>query len=420
MLKSQISNLKIIILSIVLFSSCQEMVEPISTTQNQSKDVVLEDIQKVGSIINKLITKDPKSLQEVFSAVESKYYLDEMVFVTDLLEESDLYNYEPFLKGNSSLYSFRKSFESVKNTIEFSKVNENVTLYIPYSKNHDFNNASSITIVTAQEDTNEAFGLRYEKEGTSTVLVNDKYAQENLTIIVGINQMRKDAITYKSEQKERYTTQEHNNKSFPERVNKVQSVTQVSNSKAIMRVNLDAIISFTGNGGGNDMRIARISAYLTPVDGQITSFDGDVKSESMQRGDVGKVISVTSIWDSNWANDDLEQIYAVYEEDTENTKTFNGSLTSTLEVKVGAITTTRTSTVGYSVTIKSKDPIITQTKMKKSDYMVFNMPTSQSQLSINNQACIEDRTSLPLVLITSWPAYDCGTDWSYTLPNRQF
>jgi hypothetical protein len=394
--------------------------ERTSTTQNKSKDVVLEDIQKVGNAINELIKKDPKSFEEVFSAVKSRYYLDEMVFVSDLLKESDLYNYEPFVNQNASLYSFRKSFESLKNTIEVDKVNENITLYIPYSENHDFSNFSSITVVTAQEDTNEASGIRYGKEGFTKVSVNDKYAQENLTIIVGINQMREDASTYKDEEELEKSVKKHDDKSFPERVNRVEAVTHVSNSKAIMRVNLDAIISFTGNGGGNDMRMARISVYLTPVNGHTTSFDGDKQSKSMQRGDVGKVITVSSIWDSNWANDDFEQIYAVYEEDTENSQTFSGSLTSTLTATVGAISSTRTGTVGYSVTIKSKDPIVTQTKMKKADYMLFNAPTSLNQLNNGNKACILDRTFLPLVVTTYWPAYGCGADWSYTLPHEQF
>lgn len=82
------------------------------------------------------------------------------------------------------MYSFRKSFELVKNKIEVDKVNENITLYIPYSENHDFSNFSSITIVTAQEDTDQASGIRYEKKGVTKVSVNDNYAQENLTIIV--------------------------------------------------------------------------------------------------------------------------------------------------------------------------------------------------------------------------------------------
>ncbi len=318
------------------------------------------------------------------------------------------------------LYSFRKSFASLKNTVEFSKVNENITLYIPYSENHNFSNVSSITLVTAQEDTDEASGLRYGKEGTTKVNVNDKYAQENLTIIVGINQKREEASTYKEAQEGEQTAQKYTNKSYPERVNRVEAVTQVSNSKAIMRENLDALISFTGNGGGNEMRMARISAYLTPVNGHITSFDGDKQSKSMQRGDVGKVISVTSIWDYNWANDDFEQIYAVYEEDTENTKKFTGSLTSTLTVAAPPITSTRTGTVGYEVSVKSKDPIVAQVKMKKSDYMQANAPTTLSQLTNSDKACIQDRTSLPLVTTTYWPAYGCGADWSYTLPHEQF
>lgn len=88
-----------------LLSGCQEMAEEVisktertSTSENKTKDVVLEDIKKVGNAINELVAKDPKSFQEVFSAVKSRYYFYEMVFVSDLLKESDLYNYEPFDK----------------------------------------------------------------------------------------------------------------------------------------------------------------------------------------------------------------------------------------------------------------------------------------------------------------------------------
>lgn len=439
MLKFQISNFKLAAVSAIFMSSllsgCQEMVEEVisktertSMSENKTKDVVLEDIQKVGNAINELIAKDPKSFQEVFSAVKSRYYLDEMVFVTDLLDESDLYNYEPFVKENTSLYSFRKSFESLKNTIEVDKVNENITLYIPYSENHDFSNFSSITIVTAQEDTDEASGIRYGKEGVTKVSVTDNYAQENLTIIVGINQMREDASTYKDEQEEEKATQKHNNKAYPERVNRVESVTQVMNSKAIMRVHLDAFISTTGNGGGNEMRMARISAYLTPVNGHITNFDGVKKSKEFTRADIKykRTITVISTWDSNWENDDLEQIYAVYEEDTENTKTFNGSLTTTLvrniSVPIGGTggtaggSNTTTGTVGYSVTIKSKDPIVTQDIFKKRDYMLINAPRPL----VVGKDCIKDQSFLQLGTLNYWTAYDCGADWSYTLPYEQF
>ena len=392
----------------------------------------LKDIRELGEVVSELALKKPEAFNEVFAAINSRYYLDEMIFVTDLLTSSDIYNYTPFKKNNKYSQSFREYFNSTSKKIDVNSINTDITFYIPYSENHNFENPSNITLVIAQSDTDEAYGTRYGKGEPVKVWVDEEYLENNLTIIVGINELRKNADTYKQEI---YTEAKPTDANpYPSRVNRIESVTQTSNSKAILHRNYDNAISFTGNGGGSNIRIARISGYLEPKNGHIHGFDGDKKSKLVTRSDVKykRTVDVTSVWDYNWADDDFEQIYAVYEEDTENTKTFNGELNTTLTSSTtvgggeddggvgGGTSNTVTGTIGYSVTITSKDPIIREVKLKKSDYMTKNVPTPAFQLSIDNRDCITDRLFLPIIVIASWPAYDCGANWSYTLPYKEY
>jgi len=155
----------------------------------------LKDIKEAGAVISELALNKPKSFNEVFSAIQSRYYLDEMVFLTDLLTDSDIYNYKPFIERNKNFQSFRKYFSSTKTKVALETINTDITLYIPYSENHNFENSVSLTIVIAQADTDEAYGTRYGNGEPVQVWVDEEYLENNLTIIVGINELREKITT---------------------------------------------------------------------------------------------------------------------------------------------------------------------------------------------------------------------------------
>ncbi|PIY08847.1 MAG: hypothetical protein COZ18_10185 [Flexibacter sp. CG_4_10_14_3_um_filter_32_15] len=364
----------------------------------------LKDIKEAGAVISELALNKPKSFNEVFSAIQSRYYLDEMVFLTDLLTDSDIYNYKPFIERNKNFQSFRKYFSSTKTKVALETINTDITLYIPYSENHNFENSVSLTIVIAQADTDEAYGTRYGNGEPVQVWVDEEYLENNLTIIVGINELRENAATYKQEIKT----------PLP-KIQRVEGLDQVYNSKAILREQKDKAISFTGNGGGSEIKIGRIDGYLKPENGHITSFEGDLKSKTFSRKDIRKkrTKDVFSTWDYNWEGDNTEQVYAIYEDDTEGSKTFSGSLATTLMLDTTGSNVA--GNIGYDITVTTKDPIITQTKMRKVNYFTHNVPA----LLIPRFDCIRYQSLIPSSALC-WPAQDCGVEWSYTLPYKRY
>jgi hypothetical protein len=102
---------------------------------------------------------------------------------------------------------------------------------------------------------------------------------------------------------------------------------------------MDKLISFTGNGGGSEIKVCRINGFLKVQDEQITDFAGAVTTVHNTRADSRKKRwkRLFSVWDPNWNYQDIEQIYAVYEDDNMGSKTITGSLTTTVNLpgKIG-------------------------------------------------------------------------------------
>ena len=158
----------------------------------------------------------------------------------------------------------------------------------------------------------------------------------------------------------------------------------------------DHLISFTGNGGGSELRFIRGDAYMKQnSEGQITNPENLI-SVDLKRSDIRKKRwkEVNSIWDSNWEPDNLEQVFGIYEEDTEGTKSFSGSIKTTI----------RAFTIepfGYNITVKTKDEIIRQLAWQRTSFFHFNN-SNISNCGLDNGFTI----------------YDCGTPVTYTMPVR--
>ena len=68
----------------------------------------------------------------------------------------------------------------------------------------------------------------------------------------------------------------------------------------------DALVSFTGNGGGSEIKVFRGSGYLLQdPNGQISNISGDVVSLYFSRGEINNCNhqNINAIWDLDWASD---------------------------------------------------------------------------------------------------------------------
>jgi hypothetical protein len=393
------------------------------------------------------VYKNNRACNEVNAAIHCGYYEDERVLLKDLLKPttSDLYKSSAFRKLNVDTGIFRRKFceiiergnypliSAALSPAIFSKtpagttVTNNslipsgddvgilsgtqlISIYFPYSENFGFSFISDSlppdnkfaiilrpTIVSTDRESDSAPGRdpiwSLGSPGNVSyidVTVDDSYAEKTRTHIIGIGAKIKE------------TTQAVYSKS--------EMVYRVYNGANRLTKQFDRLISFTGNGGGSEIKVCRINAYLKRSDEQVTDFSGDVVSISFTRADIRnkRWKRIFSVWDPNWSYQDLEQIYAVYEDDNVGTKTIDGSLTTNLTIpgKAGKAE----GSIGFKIQVMTQDEIVMQRKMDRKSFLRDGM---------NNQGWgfnVDADDFLPLN--KDWPVIDGGSSWQYTLPYR--
>jgi hypothetical protein len=416
----------LLLFSLSFFTACtlnsvQEAVnEEKVSTKNQRKEqlntqekVWFSDIQDVGSVILSIAEKQPEALTEAILASQSPFYQDKMVFINDLLQpDAELYSYAPFVENFPEyLGSFRTVFNTYAEKHGVSSFDDNLTFYFPYIENHDFFSAQNeLTVVIAQADTDAATGYRFREGKGEEVWVDDDYAAENLTLVVGVNALRERAMTYKELEEQQARAEEAGR---PRNGRMQSDIMKTYCGKGRLKKHLDAFVSFTGNGGGSELYIARVNGYLKSSNQQITNVEGDKTRISFSRRDINKKKKrrLRVLWDSNWEEDDLEQIYAVWEDDTKGSKTFSGNLTTTITGgNAQNPTTPVTGTLNYSVTVETQDNIVEELSYSRNSLRLTHLSTVAG--------CLSDDEYAPSGMY--WESIDCGADWSYTLSFRDF
>lgn len=410
----------------------------------QSEIQLVENLGKLTDVL-KMVYSDRSNLIVVNAAIYAKVYTDESILIKDLIypEQSRLTNSKRFnmaiTKHNVSLRTFASAFwkaVAIKNDPAFktfleklksSDVSLNATLaariyndgnyevsiYFPYHEefiDENFGASPSIvSLTTATADADEGIGEIpvYDTYGNITryeqVLVNDAYAEANPTHIIGLNGV--EPYDHNS------TTDSTTPPPPPPNVNRIYI------GEGICKVQYDKLISFTLNGGGSEIMYNRISGYLKPVDGHITSFE-DITQVDFSRRDIRKQTwkRTMHVWDDDWEIGDKEQVLAIFEEDTEGTKSFTGSLKTTLDtfgIPVEA-------SIGFTISIKTKDPIIKQLMTSRHSYFA-------GAFVDQGQGFTKDRTFIPFNRHDlRWPAYDVhydlktGANVGWTWPYNKF
>lgn len=428
-----------------------------------AKELRQVQINKDIASVLEYVYQDNKAYYEVNATIYSEYYPDEFVMLRDLLfpENSPLYKSEKFKSYKSPVGLFKQRFleglgkgdySVLKEAMGLKKHNNNVDsrlttiksrfdvlsaagpldtlqeiysksdgsiIYFPYSENfgsnfskYYFDNINTsptgpkATIVATDRDADSGPGNEPYICGTRdnqslcfrTVTVNDAYAEIRSTHIVGI--------------RDGSLMPDTDPPPIGPAINRVYS----GWSRIAKGQQKDRLISFSGNGGGSEVKICRISGYLQMADQQVTNFSGDEHSVYFKRRDIrkGKWKRTYAVWDPDWKTDNLEQVYAVYENDNKNEQTFTGTLTTAATVPItGGGTVTATRTLTYNIKVSSSDQIFTQRKQDRYSYFRDAKNTQGWGFQMcDDQECRYDDTFLPSGQY--WPKWDEGSVWGFT------
>ncbi|MGN6417539.1 MAG: hypothetical protein ACTHMC_08610 [Pseudobacter sp.] len=399
---------------IVIFISCKKDQPPIQREQavypRTEAEKELAGLHTEFARILRGVYQSREAFREVQAAIWSGYYQDERVLLKALLHPhtSPLYQLAAFKNFRTGSGFFKKQFDSCLAAGDFprlqkhlSKTNpvattagnvnfepeessDELSIYFPYSDNYKpaFEQEQEewlrATLVAADRDADEAPGLEPVAGCTGVncylaVTVNDEYCEQNVVHIA----------------------QSGGTRASLDPVNPQPVINMVMLGSVRCTSQYDHLISFTGNGGGSELRFVRADGYLQQnANGQITS-PQNLVTVNISRKDIRKKrwVDVNAIWDSNWETDNPEQVFAIYEEDNEGSRTISGSI----QAKLLSLTI---EPIGYSITVKTKDEIIRQLGWKRNSFFAFNRG------GLNNGCG----------LLNGFTIYDCNSPVSYNLP----
>ena len=402
---------------------------------------LVSNLEKITLILEDLY-KEKKNLKLVNAAIYAKAYTDESVLLKDLINPmhsilpgnkkfvalcskwnvrlqdfSDAFWNAARIKNDTQLFDFldfvqnkHLSIQNLSNGqlgVNGQDNSYDVSIYFPYSSEFDISPSGDSygpisSVVTSGAEADEALGFQpYYSAGVLVdyrpVIINDDYVFTNPTHIVGINGI------------EPYETQDANLN--PPTVTTPPNVKRVYVGDAICRVQYDRLFSFTGNGGGSEIKYCRVSGYLKLVGHQITEFE-DKTSVKFERGTIRKKewLRVYSVWDADWVVENKEQVFAIYEDDNNAEITFTGSLSTTLKHESGA---TVDGSIDYQIKRSSQDEIIKQLKISRVSYFDAALRNQGWGFGI-------DKSFLPASAAQGWPFYDAisggGANVGWTWP----
>lgn len=425
-----------------------------NTLVTESRQNLRKSILEITELI-KGLSNDKLILKEIYLSVQNNVYFENEISLNDLLnyEQSEAYRSAKIpsniqghfrdailgeIKNNPSKYPNLNYFIN-KNKGKFSKQNEggffenaDITFYAPYLTNdldEEIDPYVGTTYAPAVIDSDEGLAYKYNSmtKKFEEVIIDDDYANQNFTLIIQPN-----IITSMNHGPHLLTpadgetgggetsggsggTYSNSNNSYngdctllePRTNNGYIRQVFIGHARINNKKQYDKLISFTGNGGGSEIRIGRLdSRKHIEVDstGNIAANSWDnIVAINFSRKDIRKKRTkwVGSLWHNNWQckGDIHEVLFGVYEEDTEGDVNFSGGLKWKNQDLVS---------LSYNIQNRSKDQIIRQFTREKTEFFSTNL-LDQGGGKLNGLYSFSDR---------SWGVYDFGTDFSYTMPHR--
>ena len=403
---------------------------------------LVENLGKVTTIFKELY-QTKANLNVVNAAINSRTYTDESVLLKDLIyPEGSLVTDNPRFKAyarkhNLSLTSFASSFWAIANkandqaflnflnslkpadsaTATKGKAKgalttdaDGVSVYFPYSQQFmipyeeeggggEYSYGPVTSLVTATADADAGYGYQpytdsYGVTQYQTVVVDDDFAYNNPTHIIGLNGI------------EPYLEPTTSNSTAFEPTGPIvlpgatREIKQVYVGEVRCTHQFDALISFTDNGGGSEIRFTRADGFLKIADGQVQA---DVYSggSTINRYNIRKKRWVTfgQEWDSDWEATNNNENLATFEDDNRNEFTLTGSISTTLTFSPG---NTGTGTIGFEKVFRGDDRLERQHNLVRDSFFALN------------------RIDLEGEMINRWPARDRSARISYTLWDRTY
>lgn len=345
------------------------------------------------------------------------FYVDETILLKDLIfpASSELTKSERFIADarthSVSLKEFSESFWSIANNtkdqnfIQFlntlntssDNIEKQYSIYFPYSENFNLN-TSDISIISGIADTDEILGYNRIGSGSQTqynlVKINDDVAEIKRIHIIGKNGTTLRSNTSVSTLAGFQTGPGIVTPGLP------REVKQVFVGDVKCKKQYDALVSFSGNGGGSEIRFVKGDGYLSTVGGQVTAVpvSGPHKHTRKQ---IRKEnwIDWTAEFDMDWEENNHQLFLVIYEEDNRNQVEFNVSVSTTV---IFDSSTTGTGSIGVKITYKSDDDLIYETKLNRDVFFVLNRSSTYSLCEMQD----------------GWPKRNCYSNVEFTLLDR--
>ena len=437
----------LLMFSIIGLQSCKEdSVEREDVSIKSSREIMKKAILELTEIQQRVTENDYDSFMEIYYLSKNDYYKDNYVFLSDLLNPNNSDIYQKCKIPKEYVGKYKQEFYQVfnkkeypnlsdvinRNTKNLKNINSNnfydlakISFYIPYllNDNNTELQVSNITYVSGIKDADEAKGVKFVGGKWETVLADDDYSSENLTTIIepntqlslrmmmggGLDGGSGGGSGSGTPPPNSYTGDCDNligtNATY---------IRQVFIGHARLNHQYDHYISFTGNGGGSEIRIGRVSAEdHIPIDTNtsgthvnVNDFDNYFE-RYFSRRDIrkGNTVWIGSLWDRNWKCNDVasENLIAIWESDnTESEVTFNNLNLTVWDQQIIS--------VDGSISVKTNDDIIKKQTIGVDEFFATNL-YDQGCGCHNGNYSYSDRC---------WAWYDCGTNFKFTMPHRWY
>lgn len=450
------TKLNLLLLMITILFSCNDDMDSINeqTFKNpyeksgkleiESKEIVRNAVLELVDL-QKEIHKNQAAFMEIYHLTDNTFYVDNYCSLSDLLNPSNAEVYKRSKVPMRFIGEYKKAFDAelqsnlnqypnlnfITNSVkirgknaEFNiedfYANADLTFYIPYKSNDNeviIDPYNGTTYVPGVIDAIEGLGYKYnsDTEEFDEVMTNDDYANAKMSVIIEPNDyrnllMHEEDINsgggsgYYNPQPNEYTG---DCDKLPANVGEYLRQVWVGYAKINNKKQYDRFISFTGNGGGSEIRIGRLdSRDQISIDsiGNISANQWDnIVSIDFSRKDIRKKRKkwVGSIWHENWeCNDGVHEVLlGIYEEDTEGDVIFDQTINWEGE---------EIFSVDATIQNRSKDEIIRKIIREEDEFFITNL-LDQGCGAEQGEYSFSDR---------QWSWYDCGTDFKYTMPHR--
>lgn len=409
-----------------------------------------QHFDQITNIVRK-IYNNPKIRKEVSLAVLSNYYVDEVIKLKDILHpgqspvfktkrmeasltkhqlSNDLFSKAFFKELKIGHYPGLKNFlnnncafkvEQIVNSANSSRTGgiavrppwdggpdgggelptlpPDITIYFPYAENYADDPGAAVSVISAHGELDGDYGT--DPYGNS-VWIDDDYANLHPTQIIGMN--GGDFLPP-------FADGNPNPPQIP--AASQDTIHEVFVGFVKCTKQYDHFISLSGNGGGSEIRLCRGSVYLAlDTTKHVSNGSFDQVSVYFRRKDIRKgrkhnyFKKVFTVWDTNWQWQNFEQVFAIYEEDTDPQIDLQIGLTTTVNV-AGQDLTIEPFEFHYSV--KTKDQIIRNFKRRYDEFFVNNKIDQGFGFKSDGSSS---------GLHGPWTIYDGGANVSYTMPEQ--